>query len=246
MELTLFELLQGILSSIYVIITFIVAVLLLFKYYKYKDQNLFLVGVALSGIAAPYIPDFLIFTVIISTSYSLSISFYIEVLIALVIITTFISTIAVVCWLFAITNLMSLTWQKLALVLTGLFLGSFISLFIVFIFIDFPLIGTFNGPFDYQWGLLTTFYYLSVILIIIVTGGMFVRETQKSPHRQIKLKGRFLLSAIFSFVLAALIPFVVYNVIVLVITRIILVFSSILFYMGFILPKWVKKLLIRD
>ena len=119
-------------ALIYVLMTIIVMLILISKYIKFKQLNLLLVAIALFGLASPYIPDTIIFLTILITNFSLSDETYMNLLINLVIIMTLLSTLSVVCWLYAITDLMGISNQKFILMIASFCLGIFITLFLIF------------------------------------------------------------------------------------------------------------------
>ncbi|MHA1489264.1 MAG: hypothetical protein ACTSRI_06380 [Promethearchaeota archaeon] len=85
------------------------------------------------------------------------------------------------------------------------------------------------------------------MLIILITGLLFGRETFKSDDPEIKLKGKMLILAFPSFAIGAILDATIpFTAITLIIVRLILISSSIEFYGGFILPKWMKKLLLKQ
>ncbi|MBD3213455.1 MAG: hypothetical protein GF311_12680 [Candidatus Lokiarchaeota archaeon] len=91
-----------------------------------------------------------------------------------------------------------------------------------------------------QIGLTLTIFY------ILFVGILISRESIKSDQAIIQLKGKFLLTSFILFTIGSIadsqIPL---DYITLPIIRFILIFSSICFYFGFILPKWLENLLIK-
>jgi len=57
MTLSILELLQGVFSLIFVLISIIIVTNILIKFIKYKIHTLFLVGFALIGLSNPWLPD---------------------------------------------------------------------------------------------------------------------------------------------------------------------------------------------
>ena len=68
----------------------------------------------------------------------------------------------------------------------------------------------------------------------------------KTEEEEIKLKGKVSLIAFSLFVVGALIDYLFITKISNIIARLRLVISSISFYIGFILPKWAKKILLKS
>ena len=78
MELTTIDLLQGIFSLIFVIISLFIGLLILSKYFKYRVKELILVGFSWMGMSIPWLGDATNFVVIITTGKAIShqFSFY--------------------------------------------------------------------------------------------------------------------------------------------------------------------------
>ena len=99
----------------------------------------------------------------------------------------------------------------------------------------------------YNFSDFTTILMLTLIVIVLITGLKFAWESIKSDNPEVNLKGKFLVVAFILFILGAnleiLIPLTEFTV---VLVRIILIASSFTFYIGFLLPKWVKKILLKE
>jgi len=106
-------------------------------------------------------------------------------------------------------------------------------------------LGTVSGVFSVIWSIYIEIILLSCVAIVLVTGLLFVRESIKSSNPEIKLKGKNLLIAFLLFTLGALLDATLTNVITNLIARLILVVSSIEFYIGLILPDWAKKIFLK-
>jgi len=85
MELEFIEILQVTFSGIFVIISFIVGVLLILKYFKCKNKNLLLAGISWMGIATPWLSGTISFPLMIffDTSLSVEVRFIIGIAIDL-------------------------------------------------------------------------------------------------------------------------------------------------------------------
>jgi len=64
---------------------------------------------------------------------------------------------------------------------------------IFFTFYDFSYIGAYIDPFSYQWGLITTIFYLSAIFKDLISGLLFAYKALKAEAVESKLKGKFLM-----------------------------------------------------
>lgn len=243
MDLNFFQTVQGICALIFVIFTFILALIIIIKYFEFKDFKLLLVGTAIIGLSMPYVPDSIMFFIIVSTQGNLSDAYYLETLIILVAVTTFISSISVFCWVYAIAEFIGLdkTKEKKVLLLYTVAMIVFFVLYFTFLIIDIRVVTYFHGPFDYQWGLLAIIYFITVLFILLIGALIFVGIAIKTQNPEAKLKAKFLLIGSVSYIIATILPFFVYTIEMLIISRIILIICSILIYIGFILPDSLKK-----
>ena len=100
---------------------------------------------------------------------------------------------------------------------------------------------------DYK-GFVLIFLGLS-ILVACITGFHFAANSMKKEEiPEIRWKGKFLLIAFLFFGISAIFDALIeMSPLLLIIIRIILALAMFFFYLGFILPKWIKKILsIKD
>ena len=124
----------------------------------------------------------------------------------------------------------------------------FIIYLIYFIYYDVNQIGTLSGYFDAEYGIVMTFYNLFILSSIVLTATFFFLRSLKSENKELKLKGKFL---ILGFVLYLICGFYDVGIIplsplALIIARIFLITSSIFIYIGFFLPKTIKRIFIKE
>ena len=240
MELELVEILQGSFSLIFVVISILIGIRLIMKYFEKKNREFFLVGITWIGISIPWMHGAISFILILLFNTSLSVE------IRFIIGNVFIPIIVVI-WLIAFTDLFYQEKQKLILLLFSVIAIIYEVIFFILLFTDTSLIGTFVGPFQVRYTLfirITMSFYAGLAL---VTGVIFAVKTIKAgTSPEMILRGKFLLLAFPSFALGSildvLVPLTPFTV---VITRLILISSAIEFYLGFSLPKIVKKLFIK-
>jgi len=239
-ELSLLETLQGTLSLVFVIITVIVGIIIISKYFKYKNITFLLVGIAWTGMCFGWLGD------VINLFMHLTGNPYISDELYLILVNAFLP-LFVVLWLIALSDLLHFEKKKL-LVLTVLVLGVvFEIIFFVLLFTDTEYIGIRRGPFHYEFSLFTDIFMLSLIVFILWTGIKFALESMKSENPEIRLKGKFLIAAFITFTCGALFDSqAALTEATVVIVRIVLISGSLLFYSGFILPDWMKKLFLKS
>ena len=120
-------------------------------------------------------------------------------------------------------------------------------IFLYFIFTDISVIATKEGLFNDELTTSFLIYILFVLVIAIITGFSFGFKSFKSENPEIKLKGKFILVAWFSFFVGALLDagLFAFTAFLLILVRLILMSSAIEFYFGFFLPRWIKDLFIK-
>ncbi len=242
-QLELIEMLQGSFSLIFVIISIIVALKIIIRYFEYKSITFLEIGIAWAGMTVPWLPDSINFILFLTSNPFLSVEAY------LIIGNSFLM-VFVILWLVAFIKLLHIENKK------NLILGIAIALSIVFeifffilLSINTDLIGISYGPFHYSFSDFIVLYMVSMILIVLVTGLKFGAVSLKSGDPAIVLKGKFLITAFITFTLGAILDAMLSPMLIpitVVLTRVILISSSILFYIGFILPNWVKKIFLKE
>jgi hypothetical protein len=84
-----------------------------------------------------------------------------------------------------------------------------------------------------------------MILVIIITGIYFSLQSLKSSDEKVSWKGKFLLVAFILTTIGGILDLVPTPDLVIFIKRTITITGSILFYLGFYLPQWVERKLIK-
>lgn len=241
MPLEEIDIINGTFSVIIVVISIFVGIKIVLNYFEYKDKIFFFVGFT--------------WIFLFSGWYGSSVSFLIALIMGneglsyeLYILINFIwSPALVLFWLYAFTEFLYKEKQKVILIVFSIITLAFETYLFYLLFTDPILIGEKVSPVDTQSNnIILTIYLISIMLIILITGILFGRETFKSDDPVIKLKGKMLLLAFPSFAIGAILDATIpFTAITLIIVRLILISSSIEFYGGFILPKWMKKFLIK-
>lgn len=252
MALELVDYLQGSFSLIFVIISLIIGITILTKYFEHKSRLLILVGTSWIGVAIPWIPDSISFLMILIAQTPLDTGLYF-------IIGNCFLPIALLTWLIAYTDMIRKKAQKKVIAITIILSIIFEIIFFSMFFIDLDLIGTIDPisrPFTADFGIFITIYLMTVILVLLVTGVIFAQKSVKSEDREIRLKGKLLRGAFITFTVAAVLDSLLGAIfedptdpllsILVVVVRILLIFSALEFYGGFLLPRWMKEIFIKN
>ena len=235
MQIGLTEILQGSFSLIYVIISIIIGVKILIKYFEYKSNQFLLVGITWIGLSTPWWPDSINLILILTTNSILSIE-------ANFIIGTSAMPFMLLVWLKAFTDFAYKEKQKYILIIFLIIGIIFEIIFFYFLFTQPNLIGTFETPFQVVYGIYIEIFLVIFLLVIGITGILFGKQSLRSENPEIKLKGKFLIVAFILFTIGAFLDSIVPEL--FIIARIILDISALSFYFGFMLPDWLKEKLL--
>ncbi len=243
------KILQGIFILLFVVVTLLVAIRIGLKYVKNKEVEYILIGTTWFGLASPWIPDAICFVVNLvfpsTPIWYLSDIFYLVVGMGLL-------PLYLLCWLFALRKLLYHEKGTLLIIINVIIGIIFMVSFIILLFLDKSLIATINpvDVYDTDLGIIMIIYVPYAVGLFFITGLHFSNLTLKSENPDVKLRAKFLIIAIVSFTIGALIDsvigaFMADIVVVTFFAKVILITSSIEFYISFILPDRVKKLFLK-
>ena len=233
-------LISGLFSLFFVIISLIVGVLLILKYLRYKQRNFLLVGLTWIGMVSIWYPSAINVIYLSITGSSIPDLLFMGIGMGLIPITTFI-------WMIAFTGLLYKEKQKIILIIFGILSALIEIFFLYFLFTEPSVLGEVVSPVDATWTLSITLYQIAAILLVLITGTILWKESSKSTDPEVRLKGQLLLAAVFSFVTGCILEiFSDVSIILLIIGRLILISAAIEFYLGWILPSFIKKRLLKE
>ncbi|MFX1408703.1 MAG: hypothetical protein ACFFBW_17270 [Promethearchaeota archaeon] len=239
MALEALDITNGIVLILFCALSIYLGLRISFKYFKYKQRQLLLVGLVWIFLVCPWYPASISFIMVLIIGESLSAIPYF-------IIGNVFIPIAVILWMIALTDFIYKTKQKLLVGLFTLYGIVFYVIFFIFIAIDPSVIGYLKGYTDVQYNTFIIVYVFTILLFAIITGILFAKESLKSEDPEIRLKGKFLFLAFLLFVagssLDAVIPL---NFLTLPLVRSLEILSALSFYCGFILPKPVKNFFLK-
>lgn len=240
MTLNTLDIINGTFSFIFVIISLFVGIVIFSKYFKFKEKIYLLVGATWIFISEPWWPSSLSFLVALSNGVGISEQIYF-------LIGNLLVPLAIALWLVAFTEFLYTEKRKLILLIFGIYGLIFEVLFLIFLFLDPSLIGELNTPVDVNYKSFILVFLLSFILIVVISGFLFANLSLKSKDPEVKLKGKFLIIAYATFLCGTILDSAIpLNEITIIITRLLLISSAFFWYGGFLLPKWMKKRLLRS
>jgi len=163
--------------------------------------------------------------------------------------------IAILTWLYIYLTTIKPAIRNHVLVVYGI-LSIIFEIYIIYFLFMAPgapvkiMIGTFDNPdnpIDISYKGFILLYRAISILTASITGIHFSLRSMRSKDIEVMWKGRFLLLSFLLFACLALADvLLLMTPILLVLLRVLLVMATIFFYLGFILPEWLKKLLLTE
>lgn len=243
MILSPIQIVNGIFSLIFVIISVIISILFLSKYRRYKSKLILLFGIVLLLLVSSWYASsssFLIALFINGTGYITTPKIYFVI--------GFVPLpIAAYIWSIVLTELV---FQEKKKIFTSTFIIMGIIMEIVFFVllgINPTLIGQVISPIDADYTLLFTLYQFFLVIYMLITGILFGMASLREDNTEIRLKGKLLIMAFVSFFIGAILEIISeISIVIMIIARLILISSSIEFYGGFMLPDWMKKLFLKN
>jgi len=241
MALTPIEILHSSFSLVAIVISILIGLIIISKYFKFKQINILLIGIFWTGLTFPWLPTVITFVMMLTVGFGLSIEWFI--LIGIVIL-----PITVLCGLTAFTRLLGVRKKKRRLILLSVLVFNLVfeSLIFYFLFTDVTVIATLEDVLTIQWSIFSQIYFIINLILFLVTGVLFSKRSLQSESREIRFKGKLLMAAFISFTIGTVLDFAIPNPLTYIIARLILLSSSIEFYIGFLLPERIKRLLFKE
>jgi hypothetical protein len=222
---------------IYNIAMLLISLMFIRKYVQFKYRSLLFVGLTffiLSFVGTPFAINFITLLVIDAPIIPADV----------IVITQSTFLLGIFFWMIAFTELSYKDHQKLILMITSIFLFIYGVIYYLLYFLG----GTDAIISSYGMGLWTSWTLISLILIILfsliiaVTGLIFSIKAIKSEKEDIQTKGKFLTVGLIFLITAGIIENLIAEAsLIWIPIRIIQIIGVILMYIGFVLPKWVKK-----
>ena len=234
------EILQGLLSLIFCIISIMVGIKMILKYVEHKNRTLLWAGISWILIISPYFPDAI--NLILILTMGIQLNLYIYFLIGAGGLLPF----ATICWIYTMVELL---WEKeKRLIMSLCIIGEliFFGCFLTFLFIDLSLIGTQITPFYAEWSIIIAIYLIITIILFDISGFFFIKKSLKAESKEVTLKARFLAFGLVIFTIGVMMDTIGgLTEVTLVIARIFVIIGCFSFYIGFILPQFIKNIFLE-
>ncbi|MFX0186621.1 MAG: hypothetical protein ACFE8A_02675 [Candidatus Hodarchaeota archaeon] len=236
------EHLTGIFGIISTCTAFLLGIIVLYKAIDTKQKLLFLFFLTVTCTASPWYPSGLGYIYLLITGNTFDYRFYI-------LLGTVLIPIAIHAWLTIYMTIIFPKKKNLVLILYGVIAIIFYIYLFYFLYLapGAPIenmIGIKRTIIDIDYKGFVLVYLLILIITTIITGIHFSLISMRTDSIVVKWKGKFLLAAFISFGIGAFIDGLLeLSIITLIICRLIILFSTLFFYIGFIMPKWMKKII---
>ncbi|MFX1273789.1 MAG: hypothetical protein ACFFBP_10050 [Promethearchaeota archaeon] len=248
---------QGSLTLAFTAVSIILGVFMILKYIKYKDRQLLFVAISWILLITPWWPDTISFVSILigggNDIYQLPNEYYFLIANALVapIFYTWIDTFSKLVLRDKPKQRKAITW--FFIIWAIVFEIIILTIYFLMLFYDPIIMGVRISAFYVEWNPIIAFYLMSASLIFTLTGLIFSAQTLKSPEPSIRLKGIFLMIAFVTFTIGIIFEILLTIPELLDIAQISLVFARVFgiiaalsFYIGFVLPNFIKRLLLKQ
>ena len=242
MSLTPLEIFYGSFTFVSFIISTILGFLIALKYRKYGKAEYLAVGVTWILLASPYWSDAIQFITTMIFGFQIPTNLY------YFLANAFIAPMYVT-WIIVLTNILFTKRKKILRTIFFPIALTFEIIFLVVFFIDANLIGDQKSAFVVEWAFWIQIYPLISIAVLLITGFILARASLKAGEAELRTKGIFLLIAFISFTIVTLIDVIGAespSEITILLARTFLIVSSLCFYNGFILPKFARKLFVKQ
>jgi len=222
-----------------VIIFSVVGILIITKYFKYKNKAFIYVGVAWIIMGAPWCSSSFAFLVYLVNGVGLPLEIYLILGYPLLPFGLFSFGLALI-------ELKYKDKKNLICALLIIFVIIFEAYFIFFLFSNPLELGVLTSPVNIDFGTIITIFLIVALISVVIMGILIARESFRSDDREIKLKGKFLLLAFISLLIGAAMDTILpITFITFPIIRLILIASAIEFYFGYFLPFWLKTVFLK-
>jgi len=237
--------LSGILGLITVAISIFYGILVLSKAIKLKYKDLYYFFFAVIFTISPWFPSGFGYLYWLITKTAIPYPIY-------VLLGTLGVPVALFAWLQIYIPALHPRLKYQLLIPTGILSGAYYIYVIILLFVVpgapiMNLIGIKDGVIDIEYKGFALIFLAFSLLVSTITGNEFAINSLKNEDKLIKWKGRFLILSFNFFAIGALGDgFLPLTPVTLIIFRVFMVLSSTLYYLGFILPKWMRKILKID
>jgi hypothetical protein len=240
MALSPIDFLNGLFSLIFVTVTIIVGLKIALRYFEIKNRVFLLIGLGWAGLCSAWYPSSISFLCVLITGKGLDPVMYFF-------IGNVIIHLAATLYILGITDMIYKEKQKIIIGVWAIF-GLIYNIYFYWALLTDPsIIGTLEGYLDVTYVRFVSIYLFILIITLFLFTILLGRQSLKSEQPDIKLKGKLILIAITLYVIGAILDATItLTAITLIITRIILISASILFYLAYVMPEFLKRRVTKE
>lgn len=227
------QILRGTLSLIFVLISILIGIRMVLKYFKYKRKQLATIGLTWIFLSSAWWGGAFAFLFYLLFDITLSPEVYLF-------IGNFFIPIALIMWIYSFTTLGYSEYKKKIFYPYIVISLGFMIFMVIALFTDYTLIGTVSNLNSEHSDIMLGFVVFALVSTLI-TGLIFAKKSMGAADPTIKWKGRFLFFAFLVFVIGALLDAIIPPIpVLLVLIKVVLAISGILYEFGFFLPKFIQ------
>jgi len=234
------DMINGLLSLIFVTISLIIGIKILSKYFEYRKRELLFAALSVILLSSIY------------WDYSFSFILYITLTIRLPDQVYFMVGIpclpwALFFWLFTLSELMFKKQQKIVLSLFFIQTIIFEIIFFTLLIIQPSLIGRIISIVDSEYELFILSYIIFLNVILILSAIIFAKNSVEFDEKLVKLKGLLILVGVLLFSVGGFLDiFSSISLVFLIVGRLIIMISGIILYIGITTPRRIMKILLKN
>ena len=240
MELQPFEIFNGITEIIFVGITMVLGFSIVAKYFATKNRELLLVGLTWIIITEPWIAGIYSFLFTLFRGSMITTEAY------LIVGFTFLP-LAMFLWIIVFTDLVYKEKQKIIVAIVLIYSILFEIFFFYFLFTQPSILAVLHSPLEIEYKLFIQLYLIFLMAFTLLTGIIFAQKTKQLGGAELKWRGNLLIIAFVLLIIGSIFDTIfTQNILLILFKRLILIFASIAFYFGFVIPKWLKNLILKN
>lgn len=232
----------GTVTLIYIIIVVIIAIRIIIKFSQTKHLALLYAGLAIAGLASAWFTTSLQF--VMSMLYNQMLPNEVSFLIHGAII-----NFGQFFWMMTITQLSHLErkTKNIIRLSTGIICIILEITYISIALMDWTLLGTVVAPIQADFSVISALYFGGHLISFFITGLWFSKESiVRAEDKRVNLKGKILLVSFILFFFGVCFEVFLHAISGFIVARITVLISAIFFYMGFLLPKWMERLFLKE
>lgn len=230
---------NGITAIAYVSISIIIGLLLIIKYFKYKDKKLLFIGLNFILLPSSWWPAAFGYLLALGGIYLENLPYSLILQIP--------QTLNIFLWIYIFSEMQYPDKQKRIKEVIAIYAVVWAIIYLLFVFINVDvLVINRQGIIDISYRIPTLIMVALHLSIFIITFSLFGKGALKSSDQETRLKGKFLFLFLIGFIFGTLFDSFIPGDFVALPARIVLILASICLYLVFAMPEGLKKRLLKQ